>query len=31
MTDINVGEVHFVAFILYGFLNSNAKSIVPSA
>src|ERR1700729_1248504 len=27
-TDINVGEVHFVAFILYGFLNSNAKSLV---
>jgi hypothetical protein len=28
MTDINVGEVQFVAFILYGFLNSDAKSLI---
>src|SRR3984885_4513597 len=28
MTDINVGEVRFVAFILHGFLNSDAKSLI---
>jgi hypothetical protein len=28
MPDINVGEVQFEAFILYGFLNSDAKSLI---